>query len=273
MAALHTEIAGKEFSFLVRPCPKRTSADPVYYFTVSTKEELRDWVTKINKTAHTWHGWSIEALINSAKHNCDDTNMTKIISFWFHAIDGPQTILTKDHLIFWMIGSQGCDCIIKRYFKAIWEQAINGELDHWAQTPVGALALVLLFDQITRCIFRDTPEMFSADTRAQQILKMAIEKDYDRVLPVYMRIWLYNPLSRIEDLNTSDRLIKLFEEMVSEVDDPQSDFWLHVIKHLQDLNNILKQFGRFPSYNKILGRKSTLKEKVFTMTADSTFFF
>jgi hypothetical protein len=54
----------------------------------------------------------------------------------------------------WFQGGPEVDTQISERFGEVLEQARRGELDHWAETPRGRLALIVVLDQFSRNIYR-----------------------------------------------------------------------------------------------------------------------
>ncbi len=64
-----------------------------------------------------------------------------------------------------MQGGLEVDREITERFGAVLEQARRGELDHWAERPRGRLALIIVLDQFSRNIYRDSPLSYSQDEK------------------------------------------------------------------------------------------------------------
>lgn len=142
------------------------------------------------------------------------------------------------------------DRLLEDRFGATVEAARRGALDSWEATPEGALALVLLLDQMSRNIHRGTPSMYEHDAKALAIAKRAIARGDDRALPKAERRWLYMPFMHSEDLADQERCVELCR--ASDL----ADTLPHAIEHA----DIVRRFGRFPHRNAILGRQSTQAE-------------
>jgi uncharacterized protein (DUF924 family) len=65
--------------------------------------------------------------------------------------------------IFGLTNSNETDNLIKSLFTNILQVSEEGSLDQWEQNSNGALALVILFDQISKKIYRGTSKIFSND--------------------------------------------------------------------------------------------------------------
>jgi len=88
----------------------------------------------------------------------------EIIDYWF----SPET---RPH---WFTASEAFDKAVRAHFGALYERAYAGQLDDWASTPHGALALILLLDQVPRNIFRGTARTFDSDHKALAFAQKAV---------------------------------------------------------------------------------------------------
>ena len=153
----------------------------------------------------------------------------------------------------WFTADAAFDADVLSRFAELVERAKSGALDDWADEPEGALALVILLDQMTRNIYRDSPEMFAADDKALAVAKGAIERGFDQALPKDKRRWLYMPFMHSEDLADQERSVELFtRSAISES-----------VSFAVDHADIIRRFGRFPHRNAILGRRTTPEEAAF----------
>lgn len=145
------------------------------------------------------------------------------------------------------------DLKLKGMFGGLLEQARQGNLDAWADTPEGALALVILLDQTSRNIHRGTPEMYAGDKKSVEIAKRAIARGDDQRFPLEERRWFYMPFMHSEDLADQERCVELFRKA-------------HIksqIPYAEDHAQIIRRFGRFPHRNAILGRAPTEEELAY----------
>lgn len=153
----------------------------------------------------------------------------------------------------WFFKDPAFDGALKVRFGAALADARSGTLDHWGQTPEGALGLVILLDQVSRNINRGSPLAFAADARALRLAKGWIGQGFQHKLPAPRARWLIMPYEHAEDLDAQQRGVALFQTMgLSEM-----AHWARV--HL----DIIARFGRFPHRNAVLGRVSTPAELAF----------
>jgi uncharacterized protein (DUF924 family) len=174
-----------------------------------------------------------------------------VLAFWFSAEVQPK----------WYEKDDAFDAICRERFGAASEAAIAGALDAWTATPEGALALVILLDQIPRNVHRGTPRAFSGDDKALATAKAAIAKGFDTALPSDRRNFLYMPFQHSERLEDQERGMELFA--ANDVADG--------LKYMTAHRDIIARFGRFPHRNAILGRASTPEELDFLQQPGSSF--
>lgn len=139
---------------------------------------------------------------------------------------------------------------LERRFGTTLEAARAGALDEWEGTPEGALALVILLDQMSRNIHRGTPAMYEHDPKAVAVAERAIARGEDQALPKEKRRWLYMPFMHSEELAHQDRCVELFRTAGLDETLP------YAIEHA----DIVRRFGRFPHRNAILGRNPSQAE-------------
>lgn len=131
-----------------------------------------------------------------------------------------------------------------------------GALDHWADTPRGALALIILLDQFSRNLHRDSPEAFAADAKARDIARAAVTKGLDGSLGPVERMFVYLPFEHSEHLADQDESVRLFEALRGSLGDD-------TVKYAEDHRDVIRRFGRFPHRNAALGRTSTADELAY----------
>ena len=174
-----------------------------------------------------------------------------ILDFWF----------SEDVKSKWFAGGKSFDDELRQRFTTLLQKARLGELTHWAENPDGALALVILLDQLSRNIHRGTPEAFAADALALETAKHAIAQGYDLRLAPEGRGFLYMPFEHSEVLADQERGVALFEALGA----------AESLDYMRRHRDIIARFGRFPHRNAILGRSSTAEEIEFLKQPGSSF--
>jgi uncharacterized protein (DUF924 family) len=182
----------------------------------------------------------------------------EVLDFWF----GPAPHVVRDE---WFRKDDAFDERIRDRFGQRVAAAVAGAFGDWCATPRGALARVLLLDQFTRNIYRNTPRAFAGDPGALATADEAVAKGFDRRLDAFERWFLYMPFEHSEDLQTQERSLALFRALSEETGDHSALDWAE--KHAA----VIRRFGRYPHRNALLGRESTPEEHVFLTEAGSSF--
>ena len=167
----------------------------------------------------------------------------------------------RDVIDFWLalpeeayfVADPGFDERLRDKFGATHGRAVSGDLDQWAETRDGRLALILLLDQMSRNLQRGTAAMFAADAKALALAAKAIAAGDDRDCEVSVKRWYYMPLMHSEALSDQDRCVELCRQPGLEETLP------FAITH----RDIIEQFGRFPHRNGMLGRDTSSEEQAF----------
>ena len=184
------------------------------------------------------------------------TDFEAILDFWFADDPSAQRAV-------WFQKSDafdaGCRAFLDRH-----EAAKRGELDRWADTAEGALALLILLDQLSRNLHRGSPETFAADAKARAIATAAIDRGFDRALTPVQRMFVYLPFEHSEDLADQARSVALFETIRSDLGDRTVDY---AARH----RDVIARFGRFPHRNAVLGRVNTQAEADYLAQPGSGF--
>jgi len=172
----------------------------------------------------------------------DQLTAQNVIAFWRAA--GPDKWFTKD-------ASFDAEC--RRLFLPSYRAAAAGELAHWEDSPEGALALLILLDQMPRNMFRGTPQAFATDAQALALAGRAISRGYDQQFDPPERGFFYLPLMHSEHMPDQERCVALYRAAGDD----------YGLKYAEDHADIIRRFGRFPHRNAILGRQTTPDEQAF----------
>ena len=185
------------------------------------------------------------------------------LDFWFGAEDSPERGTQRE---VWFRKDAAFDALIAQRFGGLVERAIGGELRDWDAEPASTLARILLLDQFTRNIFRDTPGAFAGDALALAAAKSMLAQQHDQALPAEQRSFVYLPFEHAEDLAAQDEAVRLFGQL--EADAPHLK---GLLDYAQRHQAIVARFGRFPHRNAALGRESTAEELAFLERPGSRF--
>ena len=174
-----------------------------------------------------------------------------IINFWFEEIS-PEQWFKKDKKFDAMLLERAGTTVIK---------ALNGQLDRWSKTSTGSVSLVILLDQFTRNIFRDTPKAFSGDEMALVLSQKSINSKWFSELSMMYKQFLLMPMMHSEDISIQEKSLPLFKQHTNK------RTYEFAVKH----RDIIAKFGRFPHRNQIINRPSTEEELIFLNQSGSSF--
>ena len=203
---------------------------------------------------------SIPADPNSAD---GESGANSVLDFWFGA---PGSATYGADRPEWWRKDPAFDATVRERFGALVERALRGELALWSSAAPGALAQILLLDQFTRNIFRDTPRAFAGDARALDAARALVGARQDETLPAFQRRFAYLPFEHAEGTAMQAESVRLFQRLAAAVPGNESALD-YAVRH----QAIVDRFGRFPHRNRILGRQSTAEEIEFLKTPGSSF--
>lgn len=193
-----------------------------------------------------------------------------IRAFWFGSGADDATVAASQSKLWWA-QHPDTDELIRQRFEDCLRKAARGELDAWRETPPGRLALILLADQFTRNMYRDTAQAFAYDPLAQAWCKEGLQLGADRALRPIERVFFYLPLEHSESLDDQERALVLFRELAAGVDARQRESFDGFLDFAQRHRDVVARFGRFPHRNRILGRDSTPEELAYLAQPGSSF--
>lgn len=175
----------------------------------------------------------------------------QVLEFWFETIESSS----------WWKKDLEFDTRIANEFGELHAKAVAGELYEWREKAQGRLAEIIVLDQFSRNIFRDTPQAFAADALALELAQEAVHIGADKELNPLERSFLYMPYMHSESALIHEQALKLYKNNGIE-----SNLQFE-IKHKE----IIDKFGRYPHRNAILGRESTAEELEFLKQPGSSF--
>lgn len=167
---------------------------------------------------------------------------TDVLDFWF--------AVGEDR---WYAADEALDAEIRDRFGEAHAAARAGAFDHWAESPQGALALIILLDQFARNVHRGTAEAYAADAKALGLAKEAVARGFDMELPANAREWFYLPFMHSENLADQERCVELAPRS------GRKETLEYAVVH----RDVIVRFGRFPHRNEVLGRASSEAERAF----------
>lgn len=190
----------------------------------------------------------------------------EILNAWFGDL-GRADLPSSDRTSLWFGDNEKLKNDMVKHFNIEYQAATSGQLIEWASTPRGRLALIILLDQFSRWAHRNSSTAFNFDKTAQQLCIEGLRANMDKSLTLIERVFFYMPLVHAEDTEIQDTSIQLFQSLVSlsmtETTQVYQLFLAYAYAHFR----VIKEFGRFPQRNVILGRVSTSEEIAFLKSA------
>lgn len=193
-----------------------------------------------------------------------------VLEFWF-GNGGNDTAIAQAQQKLWWSKNETVDAGIRGRFAELVESAAAGTLDHWALDARGRLALILLFDQFPRNMYRDTPRAFSYDLLACRLALAGIAAGADRGLRAIERVFFYLPLEHSESEELQERCVALFTALAAGVPEADRKTFQGYVDYAVRHRDVIHRFGRFPHRNHILGRASSPEETAFLKQPGSSF--
>lgn len=175
----------------------------------------------------------------------------QVLRFWF------EELTPKD----WFTKSVELDKSIEKRFGEVHRQAAACELYQWRSSARGRLAEIIVLDQFSRNIFRDTSQAFGQDALALALAQEAVALEVDKALAATEKSFLYMPYMHSESILIHDLAVELFK---AEGLENNLEF---EYRHRE----IIERFDRYPHRNEVLGRDSTKEEVEFLKQPGSGF--
>ncbi len=193
-----------------------------------------------------------------------------ILRFWFGTATDDLDVAEQCGKLWWKKDAQ-TDARIRERFTGALDDAVNGRCDVWLNDARGRLAMIILTDQFSRNMYRETPRAFAYDHLALKWCKEGLEAGVDRALRPIERVFVYLPLEHSESPEDQDRSVELFTELANGVPEEKRKLFDGYVDYAERHRDIVRRFGRFPHRNAILGRPSTAEELAFLKQPGSSF--
>ncbi len=178
--------------------------------------------------------------------------LQSVVEFWFS-----DRVKEK-----WWDKDTQFDQEIKEKFLNLHRELANQNLDQYLNSAESALAVVIVLDQFSRNMFRDSAESFAYDEKALKFAKSALAQGLDQKLSDDKVAFLYMPFMHSEKPQDHEKAVQLFSSRKALENNLEFE---HAHK------KIIDRFGRYPHRNEILGRESTPEEIEFLKEPNSSF--
>lgn len=183
----------------------------------------------------------------------------EILQFWFSELSSCEDFPSHKAQT-WFTPSEEVDQeIYDRFYKDLY-RADAGEYESWQKNAQGRLALVLLFDQFPRNMFRHNSRAFLWDTKALKLVYEGLAIREDLLLFPIERAFFYMPLMHSEEINDQTLSCAYFSELCQEAPPQLEAHFRSFLKYANAHKKVIERFGRFPHRNTFLGRESSLDE-------------
>ena len=193
-------------------------------------------------------------------------NSEEVLAFWFAGAPGDQPP-KPDRFRLWFQGGQEVDREIRERFGEDVERARRGELDAWAESARGRLALIILLDQFSRNLYRGSGEAFAKDAASLKLALDGLDSGQDKALSCIEQMFFVLPLEHCEDLAMQDRMVAYTEAWAAGLPEAMKGMGKSVCDFARQHREVIVRFGRFPTRNQALGRPSTPEEEAHILEA------
>lgn len=164
-----------------------------------------------------------------------------LLHTWFHTLRPAQ----------WYRGGEAVDALLRARFAPLVGPMSYRPANEFLTDPKTARAAILLFDQVPRNCFRDSPEAFATDGLARELTHGAVARGWHRDLPKGHAQFVLLPLMHSENRADQRESLRRFAEL----GDPSN------LGFARAHARMIFRFGRFPHRNAVLGRASSAAEK------------
>ncbi len=192
-----------------------------------------------------------------------------IIKFWFGRVE--ETIVPSENRArIWFGESEDIDDEIKDLFADDLSEAVAGNCDGWDTHPRGQLAKIILLDQFSRHIHRNTPAAYAHDEKALKICIKGMQNEDEHALSLIERVFYYFPLLHSENITYQEQSVHAYQMLAEMAFSETRVIYDSFLKFANHHYTIIQRFGRFPQRNKILGRDSTDEELIYLDETESS---
>lgn len=190
-----------------------------------------------------------------------------VLAFWFPpGLEVDQDTHSRQFQ-WWFRG--GADQAIVARYRLLLEAAGRGELDDWADQPRSRLALILVLDQFSRTVHRDTAQAFAQDAKALELALGGLDNGhYARLASVWEKTFFVLPLGHSEQIALLERCVALCEALVGEAPEHLRKMYEFSASQARGHREVIARFGRHPHRNALLGRASTEDEWAYLASGE-----
>ncbi|KAJ1642744.1 hypothetical protein J3B02_000995 [Coemansia erecta] len=194
----------------------------------------------------------------------------EINAFWFGESDRLHEQGKASFQKWWFQPTASIDQQIKQRFEPVFQKVTENKehVDNAKETPDGTLALIVLLDQMGRNMYRGEARAFAGDAVARSLAMYMVRRKFHEKLRPVKQSFVYMPLMHAEDIEAQDLSVQLYTELAEQLSAPDEDARNDDFGKFAEMHReVIRDFGRFPSRNKALGRDTTPEEAEWLKSA------
>jgi uncharacterized protein (DUF924 family) len=183
-----------------------------------------------------------------------------VLDYWIGAATDDHLFADRQHKL-WFSKSEATDSFITRHFSALYAALTDGLAEAWAERGARSrLAAIIVLDQFSRNMFRESGRAFEADTLARQLAETGVQTGDDLELTEIERSFFYLPFEHSESLADQDEAVRLFQRLAADARTAFKPICESSLDYAQRHRDVIRKFGRFPHRNAVLERSNTAAE-------------
>lgn len=204
-------------------------------------------------------------------------NKTDVIQFWFDTAQPSNqdplsdADISQQQSALWWSKNTEIDADIRLRFEPTLKALLRGQFNDWLNDAQGRLAAIIVLDQFSRNMYRNSALSFTQDSLALHWCLEGIRTGHDKQLRPIQRVFFYMPLEHSESPQMQALCIEKFQQLKADSPESFQQAASFFIEFAQRHKAIIDRFGHFPHRNQILGRKSTQEERQFLQQPGSGF--
>ncbi len=193
-----------------------------------------------------------------------NANLIKeIAQFWFGDVTEEHPMPNEQVISQWWKKDATLDQKIRLQYEPHLKAVEKGKLTEWMTTSKGCLAFILLTDQFSRHIYRDSAQAFMYDPIALAAAEICVDSGMDQQLLPVQRAFVYMPFEHSESIENQHRSIELFQLLLDSVEERQKKLFEGFLNYAKDHLKVIEQFDRFPHRNRVVERESSEAELAY----------
>lgn len=200
-----------------------------------------------------------------------------ILDFWFDAAQDNSTPALSDDDIskrqsaLWWQKNPAVDTDIRQRFEPVLKALLRGQFNDWLDDAEGRLAAIIVLDQFSRNMYRNSALSYTQDSLALHWCLEGIRLGHDKQLRPIQRVFFYMPLEHAESPQMQALCLEKFQQLHADSPESFQPAANGFVDFAQKHKNIVDQFGHFPHRNAILSRESSAEEVEFLKQPGSGF--